>query len=94
MGRVKAAVKDLQKKGAAARWYQAWGKNFHPGMTPAEVKKAIARNERWLADKISKGATIYDIGPQAGRAVPSDFYKAEQAMLKRLGITPIPLPGY
>jgi RHS repeat-associated protein len=94
MDRVKNAIHDLQSQGMAARWYQAWGKNFHPGMTPGEVEAAIARNERWLADKISTGATIYDIGPQVGRATPSPFYAAEKAMLARLGIVPIPLPGY
>jgi RHS repeat-associated protein len=96
MDRVKNAVHDLQGAGASARWYQAWKKNFPAGrmMTPAELDAAIARNERWLVEKIKSGVTIYDIGPQAGRATPSPFYAAEQAVLAKLGIVPIPLPGY
>lgn len=96
MTRVRGAVNDLQSQGLTARWYQAWGKNFPAGrlMTPAEEASAIARNERWLMEKIKNGVTIYDIGPQAGRATPSKFYAAEKAILAKLGIVPIPLPGY
>ena len=95
MERIKTAVRDLQSQGVEARWYQAWGKNFPRGrlMTPAELDAAVARNERWLISKIKSGATIYDIG-RDGRPVPSDFYKAEQSILKKFGIVPVPLAGY
>jgi len=63
-------------------------------MTPAELDAALARNERWLMSKIKNGAVIYDIGPEPGRTNPSVFYALEKSTLAKLGIVPIPLPGY
>lgn len=95
--RVKTAVRDLRKAGVDARWYRAWGKNFPPPgvrMTPAQLNAALARNERWLRSKIKQGYQIFDIGPQAGRPTPSDFYKLEQSILRATGYPSTPLPGY
>jgi RHS repeat-associated protein len=96
MGRVKAAVRDLQKRGVNGKWYQAWGKNFPKNrpMAPHELDAALARNERWLVSKIKEGYKIFDIGHQPGRVSPSPFYQREQAVLARLGYPTTPLPGY
>jgi RHS repeat-associated protein len=87
MGRIKAAAKHYD-----AWWYQAWGKNFKPGAF--DLDKSLARNERWLRDKIKKGYTIIDIGIDPTRASRSDFYALEQRIIRDTGYptTKVPWP--
>jgi hypothetical protein len=94
MGAVKTAAKNLQASGINAKWYQAWGKNFPKGrpMTPAELTAALARNEAWILSKIKQGYKFYDIGLDAARATRSPFYALEQQILKKFGISTIPIP--
>lgn len=51
-------------------------------MTPDELNKAMARNERWLKTKIKEGYKIYDIGIDPIRPTRSPFYELEQKILK------------
>jgi RHS repeat-associated protein len=93
MGTVKATAKQLQASGVNAKWYQAWSKNFPPRrMTPQELDAALARNERWIRDKIAKDYKLYDIGIDPRRVDRSPFYELEQRIVKEFGATTLPLP--
>jgi hypothetical protein len=61
-------------------------------MRPTELEVALARNERWIRQKVKEGYQFYDIGLDATRSVRSPFYELEQRILKELGVETIPLP--
>jgi RHS repeat-associated protein len=93
MGGVKSAAKQLQATGVKAKWYQAWSKNFPARrMTPQELDSALARNERWIRDKIAKDYKLYDIGIDPRRVDRSPFYELEQRIVKELGATTVSTP--
>lgn len=94
MDAVKNAARGLRSKGVNAKWYQAWGKNFATNrpMTPTELATALARNDRWIRQKVKEGYQFYDIGLDPTRSVRSPFYRRELRILKELGVETIPLP--
>ena len=93
MNAVRAAGRELRAEGIDAKWYQAWGKNFpNRPMTPSELSAALARNEKWIRQKIADGYKFFDIGLDPTRSVRSPFYALEQTILKELGVKTIPLP--
>ena len=95
MGDIKTVARNLRKNGVNAKWYQAWRKNFPKSgrdLTPDEMNKALARNERWLKSKIKEGYKIYDIGLDAERLEHSKFYELEKQILKANNYPTTPLP--
>lgn len=80
-------VRDAARRNNA-KWYQAWGKNFPKGreMTSDEFSKALARNKRWLKNKIKEGYEIIDIGIDPNRSNRSPFYALEQKILKEMNV--------
>ncbi len=78
MDAVKAAARQQD-----AKWYQAWGKNFTP--EGFDLEKNLARNERWIRDKIRQGYEILDIGIDQDRSRRSLFYELERKILDELG---------
>ncbi|MDV7390838.1 RHS repeat-associated core domain-containing protein [Arthrospira platensis SPKY1] len=66
------AVKAAAHK-HGAKWYQAWSKNFLP--ENFDLDKSLARNERWIREKIQQGYEILDIGIDPIRSNRSPFYE-------------------
>jgi hypothetical protein len=75
-----------------ARWYQAWRKYFEP--ETFNLEESLARNERWIRQKIAEGYEILDIGIDPSRSRRSPFYALEMRIIEEMNypITPIERP--
>lgn len=52
-----------------------------------DAAQMMTRNMSWLQGQIDAGARIFDVGKDALRAAPSDFYAAETKLLLSNGYT-------
>jgi len=78
LGETMRRVQPVADEMNASTFNEAWS---------GDKAQMMARNMTWLQGKIESGARIFDIGKDALRRIPSDFYAAETKMLQGSGYT-------
>jgi uncharacterized protein RhaS with RHS repeats len=78
LGETMRRVQPIADEMNAGTFNQAW---------TGDKAQMMARNMTWLQGKIESGARIFDLGKDALRQAPSDFYAAEMKLLQSSGYT-------
>jgi RHS repeat-associated protein len=76
LGETMRRIQPIADEMNAGTFNEAWS---------GDKAQMMARNITWLQDKIGSGARIFDLGRDALKQVPSDFYASETKLLQSNG---------